>query len=182
MKSNSFMSFINKMVLVKEVINERPCGLDSLEDLLQVVLDLHEESITIERELHNRHYRPRKFTAKGLPLARFTPRLNGPMSPGKKSRDGHRGGPTFEAYGCVTSASEIGKLFGCLCKEKVHARVVYLAERGLLEFKTYEPKYKKQTMKLKPYWYTMLKVTEKGLKFMELYKEMDRMLLKEIEE
>lgn len=181
-------SFINKMVLVKEAVRERPCGLDSLGDLLQVVLDLqyemnnnNKENIIIaeeRRRLHN----PRKFTAKGLPLARFTPRLNGPMSPGKKSRDGHRGGPTFEAYGCITSASEIGKLFGCLSKEKVHDRIAYLSDRGLLEFKTYEPKYKKQTMKLKPYWYTMLKVTEKGLKFMELYKEMDRMLLKVEEE
>lgn len=172
------MSFINKMVLVKEVINERPCSLDTLGDLLQVVLDLQHDDDFVSMGRQFSH--PRKFTAKGLPLARFTPRLNGPMSPGKKSRDGHRGGPTFEAYGCVTSASEIGKLFGCLSKEKVHARVVYLADRGLLEFKTYEPKYKKQNMKLKPYWYTMLKVTEKGLKFMELYKEMDRMLLPDV--
>ena len=36
-------SFINKMVLVKEAVRERPCGLDSLGDLLQVVLDLQYE-------------------------------------------------------------------------------------------------------------------------------------------
>lgn len=161
------------MVLsAKEVFQRsQQYNLDMLYDLLQVVLDLKDGAIPMVRPSHIR-----KFTVKGLPLARFTPRLNGPMNPGKRMRDGHRGQPTFEAYGCITSASEIGKLFGTLSKEKMHARIVYMAECGLLEFATYIPKYNKANMKPKPYWYTKLEVTSQGFRFMELYEEMNKLM------
>lgn len=170
-----------------------PYNLDVLYDLLQVVLDLekdvggssssslHHHTSSIDKQQlpssSSSSLHKRKYTVRGHPLSGFTPRLNGPMNPGRKMRDGHRGGPTFEAYGCITSASEIGKLFGCLSKEKMHARVTYLTDRGLLEFETYKPKYKKVNMKQKPYWYTKLKVTDKGLKFMSLQEEMEKMLV-----
>lgn len=146
-------------------------NLDMLYDLLQVIRDLKTDVMPLEMI-----YRRRTLNVKNRPMASFCPRYNGPMSPGRRMRDGMRGQPTFEAYGCITSASEIGKLFGTLSKEKMHARIVYLAERNLLEFATYIPKYNKANMKQKPYWYTKLEVTSQGLKFMEIYEEMNKLI------
>lgn len=165
------------MVLsVKEVFQQQEqrslYNLDMLYDLLQVIRDLKCGVMPLEMI-----YRRRTLNVKNRPMADFCPRYNGPMSPGRRMRDGQRGRPTFEAYGCITSASEMGKLFGTLSKEKMHARILYLAERGLLEFETYTPKYNKANMKLKPYWYTRLEVTDLGLRFMELYEKMNELMM-----
>jgi hypothetical protein len=81
-----------------------------------------------------------------------------------------RGQPCFEDYGCITSASQIGKSFGCLSPVKIHARISFLGSCGILEYETYKPKYKKLNLKEKPYWYTKLEVTQdKGKRFIELY-------------
>lgn len=107
----------------------------------------------------------------------FAPRSNGSANPGIRNSDGHRGGPTFEQFGCVASASEIGKQFGCLHPILVFERIQYLADCGLVEYETYKPKYKKQNLKERPYWFTKLKVTEKGKRYLDIYKAMIDMLL-----
>lgn len=163
-----------RALLILEKRRKVPYNLDMLYALLQGIVDLNTNTVVMPLEMI---YRRRTMNVKNKPMASFCPRYNGPMSPGRRMRDGMRGQPTFEAYGCVTSASELGKSFGCLSKEKMHARVTYLADRGLLEFETYKPKYKKVNMKQKPYWYTKLKVTDVGLRFMRLYEEMTKMIM-----
>jgi hypothetical protein len=98
----------------------------------------------------------------------FSGRGKSSLYPGRGT--GERGQPTFEDYDCVTSASQIGKSFGCLSARKIHSRIEFLGKCGILEYETYKPKYRKRNMKEKPYWYTKLAITEeKGKRFIELY-------------
>jgi hypothetical protein len=110
------------------------------------------------------------FVGRGMPGAKLF----------KRNRDGMRGGLTFEEVGCITSASEIGKAFGTISAPKIHARIDYLAQCGLIEYDTYKPKYKKVKLKERPYWYTKLVVTPKGLEYMKIYNKMVEMMLEKV--
>lgn len=96
----------------------------------------------------------------------------------RRDRDGQRGGATFEDYGCITSASELGKSFGTLAAPKMHSRIMYLESCGLLAVETYNHKNKRfnRKNKFRPYWYVRLELTEKGERFMQIYEAMDEIL------
>ena len=147
-----------------------PYSLDTVYDTLKVILELESAAAMPVERIKRKGYR-------GQPLSHFTPRLNGPMNPGRRNRDGHRGQPTFEMYGCITSASEIGKLFGTISAIKIHERIDYLAKCGLVEYEFYKPKYKTKNMKDKPFWYTRLNITDKAKLLMELYKKMSNSII-----
>ena len=87
------------------------------------------------------------------------------------------GAPSFEDYGCITSAAELSKSYNCMKSVDLHERIEFLAECGLLEFETYKPKLKRQRQRAHPYWYTKLRITEKGRKYIEMYSEMLNIML-----
>src|SRR5690242_20754660 len=48
------------------------------------------------------------------------------------SRDGRLTHVTFDRYGCVTSAADLSKSFGCLAASKMHERILFLEACGLI--------------------------------------------------
>jgi hypothetical protein len=156
-------------------------------NMLAVILSYEEKALYFhERVMSNDSGRDRsshkRLTTKGKPMNPFAPIVNGSANPGIRNSDGHRGGPSFEQYGCITSDSEIGKQFGCLNAKSVHERIAYLRDRGLIEFETYKPKFKKLNLKERPSWYSKLVVTPLGRYYLDVYKKMVDMLLEKTED
>jgi hypothetical protein len=149
-------------------------------NMLAVILSYEEQALYFHERVISNNIKGVRLTTKGFPMSPFAPIVNGSANPGMRNSDGHRGGPSFEQYGCITSASEIGKQFGTLNPRIVHRRISFLADCGLVEYDTYKPKYRKQNLKERPSWYTKLLVTEKGKRFMDVYKAMVDMLLEKV--
>jgi hypothetical protein len=148
-------------------------------NMLAVILSYEEQALYFHEKVISNNIKGIRLTTKGKPMNPFAPIANGSANPGIRNSDGHRGGPSFEQYGCITSASEIGKQFGCLNPVAVHTRISFLRDCGLVEVETYKPKYKKQNLRERPSWYTKLKVTEKGKRYLDVYKAMIDMLMVE---
>jgi hypothetical protein len=132
------------------------------------------------------HYTPDKRTKKHRSISKRPYRMNmvieyQPVSRRNNRRmNGYRGALPFESYGCIISAVELSRRVHHVMSSKMFHEncIMFLHSCGLLEYEIYEPRFKRSTSILRPYWYTRLQTTERGKRFVELFEYIEEMMKK----